>query len=90
MSLLNFSGKTFLIFGVANRKSIAWFVGKTLEESGANVLYSVRSDKRKIELSRWLNPENVFVCDVEQEAEIECLKQSLEARNSRLDGVLHS
>ena len=90
MSLLNFSGKTFLIFGVANRKSIAWFVGKTLEQAGANVLYSVRSDKRKTELSRWLNPENIFVCDVEQEADIERLKQSLEARNVRLDGVLHS
>ena len=90
MSLLNFSGKTFLIFGVANRKSIAWFVGKTLEQAGAHVLYSVRSDKRKTELSRWLNPENIFVCDVEQEADIERLKQSLEARNVRLDGVLHS
>lgn len=90
MSLLNFSGKTFLIFGVANRKSIAWFVGKTLEQAGANVLYSVRSEKRKTELSRWLNPENVFVCDVEQETEIERLKRSLEARNVRLDGILHS
>ena len=90
MSLLNFSGKTFLIFGVANRKSIAWFVGKTLEQAGANVFYSVRSDKRKTELLRWLNPENIFICDVEQEADIERLKQSLEARNVRLDGVLHS
>lgn len=90
MSLLNFSGKTFLVFGVANRKSIAWFVGKTLEQAGANVLYSVRSDKRKTELSRWLNPEKVFVCDVEHEADIERLKRSLEERNICLDGILHS
>lgn len=90
MSLLNFTGKTFLIFGVANRKSIAWFVGKTLEQAGARVFYSVRSDKRKEALSRWLNPDNMLVCDVEQETEIALLKQHLEERNIRLDGVLHS
>lgn len=90
MSLLNFAEKTFLLFGVANRKSIAWFVGQTLEQAGAHVFYSVRSDKRKSELSRWLNPENIFVCDVENESEIVALKQALTARNVRLDGILHS
>ena len=44
---LQLGGKTFLVFGVANRKSVAWFVAKLLEEQGATVVYSVRSEARK-------------------------------------------
>ena len=44
---LQVSGKTFLIFGVANRKSVAWFIAKSLEEQGAKVVYSVRSESRR-------------------------------------------
>ncbi len=90
MNLLDFTGKTYLIFGVANRKSIAYFSGKMLENLGATVFYSVRSEKRKIELSRWLNPGNLFVCDVENESEIQQLKEKISSKNYLLDGILHS
>ena len=40
---LQLSGKTYLVQGVANRKSVAWHVAKTLEEQGARVVYAVRS-----------------------------------------------
>ena len=39
---LNLSGKSFLVFGVANKKSVAWHIAKALEEQGATVIYSVR------------------------------------------------
>ena len=35
MSFLGLSGKTFLVLGVANKKSVAWHVAKTLEAEGA-------------------------------------------------------
>src|SRR5688500_20168007 len=62
---LQLSGKTFLIFGVANRKSVAWFVAKTLEEEGATVIYSVRSDARRKALESQLAGKPVVVGDVE-------------------------
>ena len=31
---LQVSGKTFLVMGVANKKSVAWFIAKSLEEQG--------------------------------------------------------
>ncbi len=34
---LQLSGKTFVVFGVANRKSVAWLIAKSLEEQGAKV-----------------------------------------------------
>ena len=39
MSFLGFKGKTFLVVGIANRKSVAWSVAKLLEEEGANIIY---------------------------------------------------
>ena len=90
MSFLGLKGKTFLVFGLANRKSIAWFTGKLLEEQGAQVLYSVRSEKRKDELSRWISPDRLFICDVEKEEEIQHLKAEVEQKVPQLDGILHS
>ncbi|MFQ6723612.1 MAG: enoyl-ACP reductase [Opitutales bacterium] len=90
MSFLNLDGKTILIFGLANRKSIAWFTGKLLEEQGVQVLYSVRSEKRKAELSRWIPEDRLFICDVEKEEEIQHLKAEVEQKVPQLDGILHS
>mgnify|MGYP001362316285 CR=1 FL=1 len=64
---LQLSGRTVLVFGVANRKSVAWFVARSLEEAGARVLYSVRSEARRKSLEAQLAGKPVFVCDVEQE-----------------------
>lgn len=90
MSFLDLEGKTILIFGLANRKSIAWFTGKLLEEQGAQVLYSVRSEKRKAELSRWIPTDQLFICDVEKEEEIKQLRVEIEQEFPQIDGILHS
>ena len=71
MSFLDLKGKTFLIVGVANRKSVAFSVAKILEEEGARVIYSVRSSKRKSELNSLLTGKSIFVCDFEDEKQIE-------------------
>lgn len=90
MNLLDLDKKVFLVFGLANKKSIAWFVGKALEFSGAKVLYSVRSEKRREELLRWIEPKNLFVCDVEHEWDIERLKNEIKVDHPKLDGIVHS
>ena len=47
MSWLGLEGRTFLVTGVANRKSVAWKVAQQLEEAGATVVHSVRSEARR-------------------------------------------
>lgn len=88
---LGLSGKTFLVFGVANRKSVAWFVAKTLEEQGATVLYSVRSEARRKSLETLLAGRRVFVCDVEQEGAAARLADEIAGEHlGPLAGVVHS
>ena len=60
---LQLSGKTFVVFGVANRKSVGWLIAKSLEEQGATVVYSVRSEARRKSLETMLAGKPVFICD---------------------------
>jgi enoyl-[acyl-carrier protein] reductase I len=90
MNFLNFENKNILVTGVANKKSVAWFIAKTLEEEGANVIYSVRSEDRKKSLEILLRDKTVFVCDVEKEEEIERLKIQVAEHHKVLHGLVHS
>ncbi len=47
MDFLQLGGKTILVFGVANRKSVAWHTGQVLQQVGANVVYVVRNEERR-------------------------------------------
>ena len=88
---LQVGGKTFLVFGVANRKSVASAIAKTLEEQGAKVLYSVRSEARKQSLNTLLAGKPVFICDVEQEgAAAKLAAEIAAAKLGGLQGIVHS
>jgi enoyl-[acyl-carrier protein] reductase I len=91
VSFLGLEGKPFLVFGVANRRSVAWAVGRSLEEEGARVIYSVRTDERKKSLAALLAGRTVHVCDVEKEGEVERLAADVAASaGSPLAGIVHS
>jgi enoyl-[acyl-carrier protein] reductase I len=88
---LQVSGKTFLVMGVANKKSVAWFIAKSLEEQGARVVYSVRSEARKKSLETLLAGKPVFPCDVEAEGACARLAAEIaQAGLAPLQGVVHS
>lgn len=90
MSWLGLEGKTFLVTGVANKKSVAWRVARQLEEVGARVVYSVRSEARRDSCAMLLEGREVHVCDVERQEEVDRLAAALTASDTRLDGLLHS
>lgn len=88
---LELAGRTFLVFGVANRKSVAWFIARTLEEQGATVVYSVRSETRRKSLETLLAGRRVFVCDVEQAGAVDRLAGEVAASGlTPLAGIVHS
>lgn len=88
---LQLTGKTFLVQGVANRKSVAWHVAKSIEEQGARVVYAVRSEARKKSLETLLAGKPVFVCDVEEEGSAARLAAEVAAAGfAPLHGLVHS
>ena len=88
---LQLTGKNVLVFGVANRKSVAWAVAKSLEEQGATVIYSVRSEARRKSLETLLAGKPIFLCDVEHDGAVERLAGEIAAAgHTPLHGIVHS
>jgi len=90
VDFLNLTGKHVLVFGVANRKSVAFQTGRLLAEAGANVLYSVRTEERRQSVRKLLGESPVFVCDVEDSAAINALRDAVGRECGQLHGILHS
>jgi len=87
---LQLAGQPILVAGVANRRSVAWHIGRLLTEAGADVMYSVRSPEREASVARLVAPAPVFVCDVEFPDEVAALREAVAARTGRLYGLVHS
>jgi enoyl-[acyl-carrier protein] reductase I len=91
MSFLGLEKKTFLVFGVANKRSVAWGVAAGLEAEGATVVYSVRSDERRKSLEALLAKRTVYVCDVEKEGDLDRLAAEVSASGiGPIQGIVHS
>jgi enoyl-[acyl-carrier protein] reductase I len=89
MSFLNIAGHTYLVTGVANKKSVAWHIAQVLEAEGARVIYSVRSPARRESLAKLLAGRVVLTCDVEDPAQSAALGAAV-APHGPFDGFVHS
>ncbi|MCY3021688.1 MAG: SDR family oxidoreductase [Planctomycetota bacterium] len=90
MSFLGLEGKTYVVFGVANRKSVAWFVADTIAREGGQVVYAVRSEARRQSLAALIPGAEIHVCDVELDDQIARVAGEIVARHPLLHGIVHS
>ena len=90
MDFLQLDGKAILIFGVANRKSVAWHIGRVLTEAGARCVYVVQSEEVKANTARLLGEAPIYVCDVRHEDQIARLREEVAARHGPFHGLVHS
>lgn len=90
MSFLNLENKTFLITGVANKKSVAYFSAKTLEENGADLIFTVQNEEIKARVEKLFPGKQIYILDVESEEGIKDFGETLNKENIILHGFLHS
>jgi enoyl-[acyl-carrier protein] reductase I len=90
MDFLQLAGKSVLVFGLANRKSVAWHVGQVLAEAGVEVVYVVRTAQRRESVAKFVGEAPVYVCDVEFEEQIEQLHDELTRAGRKFHGLVHS
>ncbi|MBQ7028968.1 MAG: SDR family oxidoreductase, partial [Thermoguttaceae bacterium] len=74
MDFLQLNGKRFLIFGVANKKSVAYAVAKMLTDEGAECVFVVQNETIKERAAKLFPGAAFFTCDVEKEEEIAALR----------------
>lgn len=90
MDFLELQDKTILVCGLANRKSVAYHAGAILAEAGARVLYSVRSEERRQQVSKIVGNSPVFVCDMSDQRQIDRLRDEVAATAGTIQGFVHS
>ncbi|WP_310600149.1 SDR family oxidoreductase [Desulfobulbus sp.] len=91
MDFLQLAGKTIVVFGLANKKSVACAIGRVLAGAGAKVVHVVRSEQRADTAAKLFPDSPVFCCDVENEDNIVRVRDEIAARiGAPLDGIVHS
>ena len=88
-----FSGKKYLVLGVANDKSIAWGITQALHNGGAKVCLTYLGDalkKRVVPLAESIGCTDVLPCDVQSDEDLDNLFAELERRWGTIDGIIHS
>lgn len=90
MDFLQLQGKTILVIGVANRRSVAWAVSQVLAEAGARLVHVVRDAETRERNQALFGASPVLTCNVESDAEVAALPAAVAAVAPVLDGVFHS
>lgn len=90
MDFLQLAGKRIVIFGVANRKSVAFHVGRVLTEARAQCVFVVQNEEIRRSVSGLLGDAPIYVCDVEHESQITRLRDEIGAQFDCLHGLVHS
>lgn len=91
MALLE--GKTGIVFGVANKRSIAWAIAQALSREGARLAFTYQGDRLKegVEaLASTLPGSLILPCDVTSDADIDSVFKTVGEEFGRLDTLIHS
>ena len=90
MDFMQMTGKTYLVTGVANKKSVAYFVAKGLIDNGAKVILSVQDEEHRIKAQKLLPESPALICDIESDENIRQLEEYFKNNNLKLSGFVHS
>ncbi|MEZ5966540.1 MAG: enoyl-ACP reductase [Planctomycetota bacterium] len=91
MGLMN--GKTIVIFGVANKRSIAWGIAQVLSEHGAKLALNYQNERMEESVRKLAEelPQAPFMapCDVTDQAQIDTFFAALKRECGAIDGLVH-
>jgi enoyl-[acyl-carrier protein] reductase I len=89
MSFLDIREKRFAVFGLSNRKSVAWAIGQALEVEGRASFTACATRRAWMSCASCWAGRPTVCCDVEKAADIERAAAELGAAGP-LDGFVHS
>src|SRR5215468_4082090 len=88
------TGKIGLVFGVANKRSIAWAIAKAWAAAGARLIFNYQGERLKEnveELAGEFGEKTpLFPCDVTSDDEIKTFFENVRGQTDRVDLMLHS
>jgi enoyl-[acyl-carrier protein] reductase I len=91
--MINLAGKTAVVFGLANKRSIAWGIAQRLHAAGATLAICYQNERMRAEaedLIKELPGASGFQCDVSIDSEIDALFGALKDKYGKLDVLVHA
>ena len=91
--MIDLAGKTAVVFGLANKRSIAWGIAQKLHAAGATLAICYQNERMKPdaeELIAELSGASGFQCDVSNDAEIETLFAAFKQKFSKIEILVHA
>lgn len=88
-------GKTFVVMGVANKRSIAWGIARSLDAAGAKLVFTYageRLEKNVRDLAATLENQNdpfILSCDVTDDVAIEECFNAIKEKHGAIHGLAH-
>lgn len=88
-------GKNIVVMGVANERSIAWGVTKSLHNAGANLIFTNRQERSYKKLVKLLEkneiePKLIVSCDVSDDESIQSAFEQIKDEVGIIHGLVHS
>ena len=93
MRTIDLSGKTALVLGVANQRSLAWAIAEALGEAGCRLAFTYQGDRLRenvTSLAGKYAAALVLPCDVGSDEEMDAVFSRLEREFGELDLLVHS
>ncbi|WP_374703453.1 enoyl-ACP reductase FabI [Bacillus sp. Marseille-P3661] len=92
--MLSLQGRTYVVMGVANKRSIAWGIAQSLHNAGARLVFTYageRLEKSVRELTETLerNDSIVLPCDVTSDEDIEKAFMQIKEEVGTIHGIAH-
>ena len=88
------AGKTAVVFGVANKRSIAWAIAKAWKDAGAKLIFNYQGERLKDnveQLAATFGDDTPFhPCDVTSDEEIDAFFGKVKEHSDTIDLMLHS
>lgn len=93
--LLKVKDKTFVVMGVANERSLAWGVAKSLFQAGAKLIFTYRKERSLAKIEKMLEKhgkeaELLVECDVNSDESIASAFTKIKQEAGIIHGLVHS
>lgn len=93
MYSIDLTGKTGLVMGVANQRSLAWAIAQPLAQAGARLAFSYQADRLRPTLEKLtseLDSPLLVECDVGDDAALDALFEQVGSEFGKLDYLVHA
>ena len=91
--MIDLAGKTAVVFGLANKRSIAWGIAQKLHAAGATLAICYQNERMKLEAQSLIDElpgASGFQCDVSVDQEIDTLFAALKEKYGKLEILVHA